>query len=134
MPNRLSFRKTFSVLEKAIGVTRQRHNSIVSNISNLETPNYTAKDIDFKAAMAKAMKSSEQIDLRSTDSRHLSAKTGSFQPLDLIEEQEWNGFNRVNIDREMTKLIENNMMYRAAIETLLRKIYLIKEVIKEGGQ
>jgi len=34
----------------------------------------------------------------------------------------------------MTKLIENNLMHRASIEALLRKITLIKDMLKEGGQ
>jgi flagellar basal body rod protein FlgB len=40
----------------------------------------------------------------------------------------------VNIDREMTKLTENDLMYRTATEALLRKITLLKEVIREGGR
>ena len=57
------------------------------------------------------------------------------QGIETFEEKgEWNGYNWVNIDKEMTKLTENNLIYREAVETLLRKIALIKEVIKEGGR
>ena len=42
--------------------------------------------------------------------------------------------NWINIDKEMTKLVENNLRYRSAAEILLRKINLLKEVIKEGGR
>jgi flagellar basal body rod protein FlgB len=50
------------------------------------------------------------------------------------QEGEWNGFNWVEIDKEMTKLTENSLVYRTAIETLLRKLTLLKEVIREGGR
>jgi len=38
------------------------------------------------------------------------------------------------IDRQMVKLMENNLSYRTAVELLLRKIAILKEVIREGGQ
>jgi flagellar basal body rod protein FlgB len=50
------------------------------------------------------------------------------------EQGEWNGYNWANIDSEMTKLTENNLVYRTAVEALLRKMSLLKEVIREGGR
>jgi flagellar basal body rod protein FlgB len=57
------------------------------------------------------------------------------QMIEPYEEQgEWNGYNWANIDSEMTKLTENNLVYRTAVEALLRKMSLLKEVIREGGR
>jgi flagellar basal-body rod protein FlgB len=135
MAGQFSFKKTFSSLERAISIFQQRHINIASNISNLETPNYIAKDIDFKSAMAQALKSEKNMGLAITDPRHIGGgEHFSQEAMSYEEKDEWNGFNSVNIDREMTKLIENNFMHRAAIEALLRKITLLKDVIKEGGQ
>lgn len=135
MAGQFSFKKTFSSLEKAINISQQRQTNIVSNISNLETPNYIAKDIDFKSAMAQALKSEKNMGLVSTNPRHIDgAKNFTQKAMSYEETEGWNGFNSVNIDKEMTKLIENNLMHRAAIEALLRKITLLKDVIKEGGQ
>ncbi len=135
MAGQFSFNKTFSSLEKAINISQQRQTNIVSNISNLETPNYIAKDIDFKSAMAQALKSEKNMGLASTNPRHIDGVKNVAQKAMSYEETEgWNGFNSVNIDKEMNKLIENNLMHRAAIEALLRKITLLKDVIREGGQ
>ena len=135
MAGQFSFKKTFSSLEKAINISQQRQTNIVSNISNLETPNYIAKDIDFKSAMAQALKSEKNMGLVSTNPRHIDGVKNAAQKAMSYEETEgWNGFNSVNIDKEMNKLIENNLMHRAAIEALLRKITLLKDVIREGGQ
>ena len=135
MAGQFSFNKTFSSLEKAINISQQRQTNIVSNISNLETPNYIAKDIDFKSAMAQALKSEKNMGLASTNPRHIDEVKNVAQKAMSYEETEgWNGFNSVNIDKEMNKLIENNLMHRAAIEALLRKITLLKDVIREGGQ
>lgn len=135
MSERISLRKVFHVLESAISIMHQRHNYIASNISNLDTSNYKPRDIDFKAAMARALESDRQISLSKTHPEHMDVgmdPEGSVQPFE--ESGEWNGYNWVNIDREMVKLIENNLAHRTAVEVLLRKIATLKEVIREGGR
>ncbi len=57
---------------------------------------------------------------------------GKIEPCE--QQCEWEGFNWVEIDKEMTKLTENNLMHRLSVESLLRKINLLKEVIREGGR
>ena len=135
MPDKLSFSKTIRALESAINITQQRHSLIASNISNLDTPQYKAKDIEFKTALGQALESNQAVHLVRTNAGHIGSTTNSserFEPYE--DESEWNGYNWVNIDREMTKLIENNLRYRSATEVLLRKITLLKDVIKEGGR
>jgi flagellar basal-body rod protein FlgB len=135
MPDNVSFAKTFLALERAIEIAQQRHTHITSNISNLDTPNYKAKEIDFERALAQAMESDHGFNLDKTHKGHIDMginASGRIEPFE--EEGEWNGFNWVEIDKEMTKLMENNLMYRTAIESLLRKMNTLKEVIKEGGR
>ncbi|UCH00869.1 MAG: flagellar basal body rod protein FlgB [Deltaproteobacteria bacterium] len=135
MADRLSFTKTFLALERAVNIVQQRHTHITSNISNLDTPNYRAKDIDFKTALAKALESGHEINLVRTNPGHIDLRMNSAHRVEPFEEKgEWTGFNWVNIDKEMTRLIENNLVYRTAIETLLRKIAILREVIREGGR
>ncbi len=135
MPDKLSFGKTFHALEKAIRIAQQRNSYITSNISNIDTPGYKPKDINFKSELARALETDQTAELEKTDPRHISIENNGGQiPEPLEEQSEWNGYNWVNIDKEMTKLTENNLTYRSAVEVLLRKISLLKEVIKEGGQ
>ena len=135
MPDRLSFGKTFYALEKAISISQQRNAVITSNISNLDTPEYKSKDINFKSELAKALETNHQKDLVRTNPRHISMQKNGEQMIEPFEEQgEWNGYNWANIDSEMTKLTENNLVYRTAVEALLRKMSLLKEVIREGGR
>lgn len=135
MPFNLSFGNIFNALENAIGVAYRRHNVISSNMSNLETPGYKPKDIDFKAAMAQAIGSESQISLSKTNVGHIDSYANSEQEVETFEEEaEWNGVNWVSIDKMMNKMTENNLIYKTAAETMLRKISLIKEVIREGGR
>jgi flagellar basal-body rod protein FlgB len=131
MPEKLSFDRTFRALENAINVAHQRHNLISSNISNLDTPNKKGMDIDFKKAMARALESEHEMS--KTHSGHMGPKMDGAQQAEPFEDEgEWNGYNWINIDREMTKLIENNLQYRTVTEVLLRKIAIMKEVIRGG--
>ena len=135
MPDRVSFKKVFTALEQAIGITQQRHSLISSNISNLDTPEYKPKDIDFRAALARSLETENGINLMKTEKEHVGLEATSGKDFEHFEEEDkWNGFNWVDLDKEMTRLAENNLRYRAATETLLRKIAMLKEVIKEGGR
>jgi len=128
------FNRVFNILEKMIGVSRIRHSYIVSNIANLETPRYRPKDVDFKQTLIGILQDQKDIDLRRTDPAHFKLSNSSV-PIRLSEDKgKWNGYNWVNIDREISRLIENNLNYRIYVDTLLKKITLIKEVIKEGGR
>ena len=135
MPDKLSFGNTFYALEKAISIAQKRNEVITSNISNLDTPGYKSKDVNFKSELAKALETNHQNGLVRTNPRHISMQNNGGQMIEPYEEQgEWNGYNWANIDSEMTKLTENNLVYRTAVEALLRKMALLKEVIKEGGR
>jgi flagellar basal-body rod protein FlgB len=134
MPDNLSFCNIFNDLDRAIGVAQKRNSVIASNISNIDTSKYKPRDINFKEALARTLETDNELKLIRTNPGHMDIEMNP-QGIETFEEKgEWNGYNWVNIDKEMTKLTENNLIYREAVETLLRKIALIKEVIKEGGR
>ena len=135
MPDKLSFSKTFQALERAIGISQKRHAVVASNISNIDTPGYKPKDIDFKAALNRVLESGQELDLARTHPGHIELERSAAAGVEIIEEKgEWNGYNWLNIDREMTKLTQNNLIYRTSVETLLRKMAILREVISQGGR
>ena len=135
MTTNISFQKTFGLLENAMDVAKQRHSLMVGNVSNMDTPGYKAKDIDFKSAMKQALDGSETVRVLKTDSGHIGPAGNEMQPPEIFEEEGvWNGYNWMNVDKVVTKMTENNLIYRTATEALLRKIALMKEVIREGGR
>ena len=117
MPSRFSLGKTFHALERAIDIAQQRHTLIAGNISNMETPGYRAKEIDFETVLGKALESNRDVNLVKTNPRHIGSTVNLAQGVESFEEEgEWNGYNWVNIDKEITKLIENNLRYKTAAE------------------
>lgn len=133
MPDQILLPSAFGALENALDISHKRNNIIAGNISNLETPNYKSRDIDFKTAMAQAMGSEPETFLAVTDKGHMGAERG-VDPESFEEAGEWNGYNWMNVDTTMNKLTENNLVYRTATEVLLRKIAIMKDVIREGGR
>jgi len=137
MQNQLIFDHSFQVLEKAVGISQQRHGLIANNISNLDTPGFKAQEIDFKSALKNAIDvETGGITLSRTHEDHLGlGSTGGEAIADSFEEEgNFDGLNWVNMDNEMKKLTENKLVYRTAVEAMLRKINIIKTVIKEGGR
>lgn len=120
--------KTCRALEKAIRIAQRINLYISIKINKINTLRYKTKDMDFKSELARALETNRTLDIEKTDPRQISVQNDGRQIIDRFEEQgDWNGYNRVNIDKEMTKLTQNNLTYRSAVETLLRKITLLKD-------
>jgi flagellar basal-body rod protein FlgB len=131
------FSGTISLLEKTLDLRSIRHNLIISNVANMDTPNYKAFDIVIKEELEKSMGAGKNIKLEKTVPGHLSGREtypGNVKSRDAGTQQftmKGNG-NSVDIDREMANLSENNLMYNALAQIISRKFEGLKNVIKEG--
>jgi len=135
MPHYLSFKRIFQTLETAVGISHRRHQLIAGNLSNMHTPGYKARDIDFQKTLQNAMSGNGMPALRKTDKDHIDVAAGDGRTMDVMQEsRRWNGVNGVNVDKEIARLTENDLLYRAATEALQRKVALLQHVIKEGGR
>ena len=115
--------------QTALGVRAQRQQLIASNIANADTPNYKARDVDFKSALASALSGKGgQIPLAQTDLKHLQAAGSnafSMQAKYRSEIQSSAGGNTVNPDIERAQFAENAVHYEATltfINTQLRSL------------
>ena len=126
MPIKSLFGKTFHAIETSLDITKKRHGLITGNIANLDTPGYRAKDIDFNDALRDALERTS-VDLFRTDPRHFGSRMS-------YPESSSSGADSVDIDKEMSKLAENNLRYRTSVEVLLRKLSKLKFAITEGGR
>jgi len=114
-------------------ISAERHRLITHNIANIDTIGYQAKDLNFKKALQEALEE-RSGDLIQTHPKHIapapvlgalrSNKTAD--SLDTVDP--------VDIDQEMTHLVENNIKYRTSVEMLLRKMSMLKHSIVEAGR
>ena len=63
--------QALGVHEQALNVKRQRLEVLAQNIANADTPNYKARDIDFKAVLGAAQQ--QETAMTSTSAGHFAA-------------------------------------------------------------
>ena len=130
------------VLERVLSFTEQRHQAIVSNIANADTPGYRARDLDmnaFKSSLRDAidrrrafhprhffMRGSRNVQVgprgqvrgRSTFRRGHEA---AFLRHDM---------NDVSIEREMVELAKNTAKHNGAANLLTKKYSMLEAAIR----
>ncbi|GAA0495561.1 flagellar basal body rod protein FlgB [Salinibacillus aidingensis] len=128
------FGNTFQILDRSLDYASVKNQTISNNIANVDTPNYKAKDVDFKSALNKAQSSLEAV---RTHEKHLPFQSGHGLPeFEVVSRQNTtynhNG-NNVDVDKEMTDLAKNQIYYQAIADRLNGKFNSLKTVIR-GGQ
>jgi flagellar basal-body rod protein FlgB len=108
-------------LTKATNLRAYRQELLASNIANADTPNYKARDIDFKAALDGAISgwASGALALNRTADRHLSGEGGAVpygaQTRYRTEFQAAVDGNTVNMDVERSAFAENAVQVESAL-------------------
>jgi len=102
--------------QRALDVRAQRQQLIASNIANADTPNFKARDIDFRASLEAALKSGAAPGaLARTAPGHLggsSAAAGSALLYRQTVQASVDG-NSVDIDVERAQFADNALRYEA---------------------
>jgi len=105
--------------ENALRLTSKRQEVLASNIANSDTPNYKARDFDFKTAMMDAMNASSATAVEIAQRHPLHLDGGSFAASKYAvlrkSIQNSQDGNTVDIDIERAAFTENALRYEAAI-------------------
>ncbi len=130
------FDKTTGALEASIGMRQVRHNLISSNIANAETPKYHAKKMDFEEALARAidLDGTRELSTNHPDHFNIGKKGFALKP-DIYENPEGavnNDGNTVDLEKEMSALSENAVMYKAALSLINKKMASIRYALGES--
>ncbi|AZC20062.1 MULTISPECIES: flagellar basal body rod protein FlgB [Pseudomonas] len=72
----ISFDKALGIHEQALGFRAKRAEVLANNISNADTPNYKARDLDFSAVLAEQNEKVNKgtFGLNLTNNRHIEAQ------------------------------------------------------------
>ena len=132
------FNRTYDVISGALDVSARRHNLITGNIANIDTIGYQPRDLDFKETLENMVnrESSPASGMERTHNRHYSGIDPSTYSMDgrSSEDVDLEHLDSVNIDTEMSHLVENNIKYRTTTEMLVRKMNILRHAIQEGGR
>lgn len=121
------FDQTLNFIQRALDILSVRHKIISTNISNLDSSNYIGKEIPFKKILNDSLSNSSLFSFTKTHPSHIdlsSEKIITILPKDSI----------LTIDQEMAKLAENQLMFQAGVQVLLKKLEALRFTIQEGGK
>lgn len=69
----INFKDAVGIYESSLRLRSQRAEILSSNLANVDTPGFKARDFNFQAALDQAMSDSTTGDVRTTQQRHLPA-------------------------------------------------------------
>ncbi len=127
----------FRFFQQSLGLRAQRQEVLSSNIANADTPNYKARDFDFKTAMANAMEGTKRLPdtaLTLTAARHIPAKAVSAGPTELLYRLPYQPSmdgNTVDMDIERVQFADNTLHYQSTMQMLSGRIRTMMAAIQE---
>lgn len=120
--------KGFVRLERLIYATNIRQRVLASNIANSDTPDYRAKDVDFRSLLEETSEG-----LKTTSPLHIqsaSGGTGTGGDIKTDNAPTWGDGNNVELDMEIAKMTENGLLYEAGIKLLSAKMRMFRNAVK----
>lgn len=134
------FNTNVELLGKSIDLRVKNQNLISSNIANAETPNYVPKSLAFEDELQGALKGTQKGTPAVTNSRHIPLKgtkdrlqsvTG--RVLETPATTPGKDGNAVELENEMTKMSENQIMYNASVQILSKTFSDLRVAVKGGN-
>lgn len=131
------FDKTIKGLATSANMRLLRQNLTTANIANAETPGYHAKKLDFEEALARALDIDGIRSMNATHPDHFPVGGGSIQGIrpDIYDNPDVpvnNDGNTVDLEKEMSALAENTVLYRAAVQLINKKLGALRYAATEG--
>lgn len=122
------------LLSRVLDLRSARHEVVSGNLANIDTPGYKPKEIRFEKELQRAVDKTSTR-LRTTHPSHISNSPefmkDKFNVKSMITESKT---TELNIDSEMAKMAQNNLLYEASARLLSDKLRALKTVIEGTGR
>jgi len=115
-----TFGRTMELLQRSMDVSTMRYGVIADNIANADVPNFKRSDVNFEAALKRAIDSERyepRMRVTATDPRHIVSSTSAdwrdVRPrrvLDYLSTVKNNG-NNVDAEKEFMDSLTNQLRY-----------------------
>lgn len=120
-PSTPLFDPTLQGVSNAMTVHERRHRVLATNIANLETPGYRARDTDFRRALEQAFSTT------AVETGHVPADATRLHE-DLEMPARADG-NTVDLDLQMAKLADNTSRYAALARIMGKRLALLRQAV-----
>jgi flagellar basal-body rod protein FlgB len=124
-----SIDQLFGVHAQALQLRARRGELIASNLANADTPNYKARDLDFRHALDNAQSATAMQATHASHITHTNA-SGHTSTLYRVPNQSSLDGNTVDTQLEKAKFSENAVRYQTTLRFLNGKISGLMKAIK----
>lgn len=116
-----------------------RQNVVISNLANIKTPGYKARRLEFEKDLQAALNLNAQGKMTRTAANHVPNvfDMNTFGPdmrKAIIEERVIHGEDNVDMDKEMSLMAQNTLMYNALTTVLSKNFQGLTTIISEGSR
>lgn len=118
---------------EALGLRARRQEVLASNIANADTPNYKARDIDFRAALSQAASEQGAVRLAATQPGHIHATAGAGSMAEVryrVPNHASLDGNTVDSQMEHAAFAENAVRYQASLDFINSRISGLRKALK----
>lgn len=127
-----------SLVAKVMDMQLERQNVIMSNIANVNTPQYKTRNLEFEDQLQKALNLDARGKLSRTEQGHIpsvfNADTFHTELGKSIKPRVAFGEDRVNLDKEMVKMAKASLQYNALTQIIKNDFDIVKTAISEGSK
>lgn len=130
----ISFDKALGIHEQAMQFRALRAEVLANNLVNVDTPNFKARDIDFRSALQQAQKGVSGNGLAATRDGHIGASGGGSQFTPELQfrmplQPSIDG-NTVDEQSEMARFAKNSLDFQTSFQMLSSKFKGLRNAIK----
>ena len=133
-----SIDQKLGTLRNAMNLRSYRQELLATNIANSDTPNYKARDFDFKAALDNATSGRGSFAMAQTSPRHLTGNNvngigNTPAGVDVLYRTEYQANvdgNTVNIDVERSAFAENSVQLESAMTLIHEEFRRLQTAIQ----
>lgn len=132
--------RTLWALESALRGVSARHETILNNLANLETPGYRRQDVVFRDELRRALTYNDKLQPVRTHERHLTPAIPALGSGNVLQPRRITSpgtplradGNTVSPDQEMALLSANALEEQALIRLAAGRLAALRTVINEG--
>jgi flagellar basal-body rod protein FlgB len=128
-------------LTGTLGLRLARHDMSATNLANMDTPGFRAKHLNFEKVLANELMSEPgELQVRATDAKHMNTKNPDHAFSHAASSVRrspygWDEYDDdiLDIDKEMTLLTKNQLIYNTTVQMLAKSFEGLKEAMGNGG-
>ena len=132
------FASHINLTAKVMDMRLERQNTVMSNIVNVNTPEYKTRRIEFEDRLQKALDLDARGRMTRTNKEHMPVvfNPEGFQGegVEALKARSVYGEDSVDLDKEMAIMTKNGLVYNALASVIKKNFDGVKQAIQEGSK